>query len=180
MRTRVFLDRSRKVRLEGRPLYVDWSELLYVGMAATDSAQCGPFLSSTMWINIYPLGRFLRPVLFDFPLLRRWLEVEPSKAMDYMRDGFGFLEAPRDVDEALAMLARDDCYAAGLGSHRLAAERRIFRTEASRWGAGGQWVVGTCNDCLRATLWFFPDEGDPREWPFYDQTVEVCERVNQE
>ncbi len=166
MTQRAFLDRSRKLPLQDRPLVVDWATLLHVGMAAT--ARTGadaPWLSSTMWANIAPRGRFLRPVLFDYPLLRRWLDVEPSKAMAYMRDGYGFLEAPRNVAEALSMLAIKDCYAAGLRSHRLTCERDIHRGEA------GQWVVGTCRDCLRATLWLFPDDGEPREWPFYDQSV---------
>jgi len=126
-----------------------------------------------MWAKINPRGRFLRPVLFDFPLLRRWLDVEPAKAMAYMRDGYGFLEAPRDVDEALSMLARDDCYTAGLRSHRLTHEQRICRADAGQWGAG-QWVVGTCRDCLRAVLWLFPDDGEFREWPFYDQSNDVA------
>ncbi len=166
MTARVFLDRSRKVPLEGRPLLVDWHVLLHVGMKAVERGTADtPWLSSIMWTGISPKGRFLRPLLFDFPMLRRWLEVEPVKATTYMRDGYGFLEAPRDVEEALAMLSTNDCYSTGLESHRLTQDQCVLSS------AGGEWAVGTCRDCLRALLWYFPKDGDPREWPFYDQTV---------
>ena len=62
-------------------------------------------------------------------------------------------------------MSTNDCYAEGLESHRLTHDQCVLSSTE------GEWAVGTCRDCLRALLWHFPKDGDPREWPFYDQTV---------
>lgn len=168
MTTRKFLDRSRSLRLDGQPLQVDWELLLRVGVTAVERGYAtDPWLESTMWTTIAPRGRFRRPLLFDFPLLRRWLDVEPANAVAYMREGFGPSEAPRNVEEALGMLASSDCYSAGLGSHHTIQVQDVDLVPT------GEWFVGTCHDCFRALLWFSGADGQTRQWPFYNQTIEM-------
>ncbi len=116
-----------------------------------------------MWTGIARRGRFARPVLFDHPLLRRWLAVEPTRCMDYLRAEWGNLRAPDHPEEALALLARPGCFAAGLGEHRIASEHALHE---DGWAF---WIVGSCHDCHQAILQCHDQDDDfMRSWPFYD------------
>ncbi len=127
-----------------------------------DSAS-GTFLETVMWTGIARRGRFARPVLFDHPLLRRWLAVEPTRCMDYLRAEWGNLRAPDHPEEALALLARPGCFAAGLGEHRIASEHALHD------GGWAFWIVGACPDCHQAILQCHDQDDDfMRSWPFYD------------
>ncbi|MDN5685845.1 MAG: hypothetical protein L0G94_04065 [Brachybacterium sp.] len=170
---RKYLDRGRRIRLEGRPMDPDWMALLGAGRNAVleGRADEAPFLSDVMWEGVSGFPRFPRAAAFDHPLIREWLHVDERAATAYLRQQWGMVRAPEDATEALSMMDSASCLIAGLGSHRLTADRFALPDPAE----GGTWVAGPCRDCQRALLWFFPDDGSlPRVWQFYDHEAEYA------
>ncbi|MGP5099688.1 hypothetical protein ACTXJ1_16865 [Brachybacterium alimentarium] len=53
---RKYLDRGRKIELEGRPFKVDWSTLLGAGRSAVQKGRAdeAAFLSEFMWEGVNP------------------------------------------------------------------------------------------------------------------------------
>lgn len=171
-RQRKYLDRGRKIALEGRPIDPDWMTLLGAGRSAVQrgSADTCRYLSEVMWEGILPF-RLPRPAAFDYPLMRRWLHLDEQAATTYLRRQWGMARAPEDTAEALSMMNGIGCLAAGLGSHRLTADRFTLPDPY----VGGTWIVGPCRDCQRALLWFFPSDGSShRSWEFYDHQAEFA------
>lgn len=162
---RKFLDRGRRVPLEGRPLSPDWDQLLYLGMRAVEKGRAddSPYLSAVMFEDIYELGRFSKPAPFDNELLRQWLDADEGAAVVFIRQQLGNVRAPDTGAEAREILGRHDCLSDALGTHRLTTEQAVWRANDVTW------AVGWCSDCVRALLWRF-DEGEApvTTWPFYD------------
>lgn len=170
---RKYLDRGRRIRLEGRPFGADWWELLGAGRSAVISGRADAcrYLDEVMWEDIVSYAHFPRPAAFDYPLMREWLHVDERAATTHLRQHWGMARALEDAAEALTMMDSVDCLTAGLGSHRLTADRFALPDPAE----GGTWLAGPCRDCQRALLWFFPDDGSlPRVWQFYDHQAEYA------
>lgn len=170
-RQRKYLDRGRKIQLEGRPIEPDWSLLLGAGRSAVQkgSADACRYLSEVMWEDVLPDFRHPRAAAFDYPLMRQWLYIDERAATAYLREQWGMARAPEDTAEALSMMDDIDCLVAGLGSHRLTADKFTLPDPY----VGGTWISGPCRDCHRALLWFFPSDGcRHRAWEFYDHEAE--------
>lgn len=164
--TRNYLDRGRRIWLEGRPTEVDWTALLGVGRNAGRGASPAPGaprrpLDPEMWEGS-GMPYFPRPVLFDFPVLREWIALEEQEATSYMRSGFGFLRAPEDAAEALEMLSVSSCLARET-SHGYGYTRAHLQDDEVLW------AVALCKDCGRALLQAHWDEDEGCQWDFYDQ-----------
>ena len=127
-------------------------------------AEESPYLSDAMFRGVNERGVFARAAAFDHELLLEWLSINESDACAYIRDQLGTVRAPSDSEEAREMLARPDCLAEGLGTHRLRTAMAVFTEDDAEWAAG--W----CLDCMQALLWRFSDAGPAggTTWPFYD------------
>lgn len=164
---RTYLDRGRKLWLQGRPVGPDWMALLRAGSneVRRNSPAPGPGarpLDRTMWETEGAGVYFPRPVLLDFPLLREWIALEEEEATSYLRLCWGTMRAPEDRPEALEMLSRPSCSTRG-EQHWLS-----FAMESLE-DSHGVWAVGVCKDCRRAILQCHgaTDDG-PVEWELYD------------
>lgn len=165
-KTRKFLDRERTIPLNGTPVAPDWLLLLTLGKGAvlSGAAEMTPFLDEVMWQGVSPHEVQSRPASLNNHLMRRWVEIETRDAAEFLREQWGMVRAPETREEAHRMLSRPDCFAAGLGGHRLTAEHYLLDDETDAW------AVGHCRDCFRALLWRFPlNGGRPQTWQFYDQ-----------
>lgn len=165
---RKYLDKKRRVPLDGRPIEPDWYNLLHVGIRAVEKgwADKAPYLEEVMWEGIYEPGISPQPAAFSNPLLREWLRVDETAATSFLRDQWNNLRAPETAAEALEKLASPDCLESGLGGHRLRVAHDVRETPA------GTWAIGWCTDCAQVLLWFFPeDEEGYRSWPFFDHEM---------
>ncbi|SLN05208.1 hypothetical protein FM103_19375 [Corynebacterium xerosis] len=166
---RKYLDRGRKIELEGRPFEVDWMTLLGAGRSAVQRGRAdeAAFLSEVMWEDVDPAVVTHRPAALDYPLMRRWLDVHEDEAIDYLMDEWGLAfdePAPENAGQANELLELEDCITAGRGAHMLSAYQRSVPEGT------GTWFVGYCSDCLRAILMWIDDADlSSRWWPFYDQ-----------
>jgi hypothetical protein len=167
--TRKYPDRQRRIPLDGRPVNPDWHPLLYYGIRAVDKglAEESPYLSAVIFRGINERGVFARAAAFDYELLLEWLSINESDASAYIRDQLGTGRAPSDGEEAREMLARPDCLAERLGTHRLRDAMAVHHEDDA------EWAVGWCLDCMQALLWRFPagESSELPTWPFYDHRV---------
>lgn len=165
---RKYLDRKRRVPLNGRPIEPNWFNLLHKGFHAVENgwAEKAPYLSDVMWQGVDQQGISAQPAAFSNPLLREWLLVDEEEATTFLRNQWNNLRAPETAAEALEILASPDCLESGLGGHRLRVEHSAWETPA------GTWAIGWCTDCAQVLLWLFTeDEGGCRSWPFYDHEM---------
>ena len=164
-RQRKYLDRGREIALEGRPVVPDWKLLLRLGRRAVKKRRgdAGEFLDEVMWRGV-ARPRTLRPAVMDYPLMRRWLDVEERDAVAYLRRHWGMVRVPSYRAGALAILDHPGCGAEGYG-HRILASRR---KQTDRHGI--YWSVGFCGDCFQSLLLRYDGrDGTAQDWPFYDQ-----------
>lgn len=166
---RKYLDRGRKIALEGRPYEVDWVTLLEAGRSAVQSGRAAEatFLSEVMWEGVDPAVVPPRPAALDYPLMRRWLDVNEQEAIDYLCDGWGYAvngSRPETADQARALLSRPRCGTKETWQHFMYSLKLLHREGPL------EWHVGYCQDCLWAVL-VMDDEfaKEPLWWPFYDQ-----------
>lgn len=161
------LDGGRLIRLEGRPVEPDWLTLLGAGRNAVQKgrAAAASFLSEVMWEGVDREVVTPRPAALDYPLMRRWLEVNEQEAITYLCDGWGYAldePEPETATEALAILNRPLCAPQG---HRMLTTKLSLPDDGSL-----DWNVGYCSDCLRAVLLLTDDTNDSTQWwVFYDQ-----------
>ncbi|MEE1616989.1 hypothetical protein [Brachybacterium sp. J153] len=162
-----YVDREQLIRLEGRPIEPDWMTLLGAGRNAVQKcrAAAAPFLSEVMWEDVDRAVVTPRPAALDYPLMRRWLEVNEQEAIAYLCDGWGYAldePEPETATDAQAILSRPLCAPQG---------HRMLTTKLSLPDDGPlAWNVGYCPDCLRAVLLLSDDTDDSaRCWVFYDQ-----------
>lgn len=169
---RTYLDRGEKIRLEGRPLEVDWPILLGLGrhMRRGSTPALGarrPLLVPAAWED-EGLPYLPRPVAFDFPVLREWIGLESSDAVSYLRSVLGPDHAPWGAIEALDAMDRESCAADG-SYHRAYPMKQTIDTDE------GTWMVGVCGLCLRAIVGLHVDlpldEVWWDEWDLYEQEV---------
>lgn len=166
---RKYLDRGRRIALDGRPYRVEWLTLLDLGRQAVKQGRDGsaPTLAAVMWEGITSLSTSPRPALFDHPLLRSALAVREGETMAYLTEQWrnAWVSAlPRDADEARELLSLPSC-----GEGRLAAH--LMTAYAARLPEGEvTWYAGFCERCMRAMLLRINDERfSVTWWPFYDQ-----------
>lgn len=169
---RKYLDRGRRIWLEGRPTEVDWMTLLGVGRTMVRGATPAPAaprrpLEPVMWEGS-GTPYLPRPVLFDFPVLREWIALEEGDAVSYLRSELGPEHAPETGVAALEAMARQSCH----------EDNRVHSTHPMKCGLDddeGTWMVGVCRVCLRGVLALHagwpPADEEYQEWDFYDQEV---------
>lgn len=175
--TRKYLDRGRRVALEGRPYAVDWWDLVGLGLAKgrDGRADDAPFLSEVMWEGVSGLPRFPRPALLDHPFLRPALDRREEETMAYLTEQWSKAWVDplrRDASEVRELLDRPDCLTAGVGAHYMTGYGASISEGLSTW------YTGFCARCMRAVLLRI-DPDDPEElwvkaWPFYDQEAEYA------
>ena len=166
---RKYLDRGRRIALEGRPYEVEWFELLGLGRLAAQNgrANSAPFLSEVMWEGVSSVPPFPRPVLLDHPFLRSALDRREDETMSYLTEQWStaWVEPlPQDADEARGILDRPDCLTAGSGAHLMTAYGAQLPEGTLTW------YTGFCAHCMRAMLLRIDDAtASTKWWPFYDQ-----------
>jgi len=166
---RKYLDRGRRIALEGRPYRVEWLTLLSLGRRAVKQGRDGsaPTLAAVMWEGMTALSPTHRPALLDHPFLRSALAAREEMTLAYLteqwRDAW-VSPLPRDADEALALLSRPSCGEGGRAAHLMTAyAARLPEGEVT-------WYAGFCEHCMRAMLLRINDETFAVTWwPFYDQ-----------
>lgn len=169
---RKYLDRGRKIELEGRPYEVDWVTLLGAGRAAVQRGRADEtaFLSEVMWEGVDSSVVTPRPAALDYPLMRRWLDLNEQEAIDYLCDGWGYAlyqPKPETADQARALLDRPRCATKERWQHFM------YSVELKVKDGPLEWYAGYCNDCQWAMLMLDDDLAkQPRWWPFYDQESE--------
>lgn len=165
---RKYLDRGRRIALEGRPFDVEWLTLLGCGRSAVQKGRAddAPFLSEVMWEGI-SLPPTPRPAVLDHPFLRSALDRREDETMAYLTEQWSNAwvdPLPRDAAEARALLDRPDCITAGNGAHLMTAFAAKIPDEESTW------YTGLCAHCMRAMLLRVDDAAfSVKWWPFYDQ-----------
>lgn len=165
---RKYLDRGREIELEGRPYEVDWVTLLGAGRSAVQRGRAdgAAFLSEVMWEDVNPAVVTPRPAALDYPLMRRWLDVNEQEAIAYLGDGWGGAlnePQPETATEARALLARPYCAPKENWQHFM------YSVKFQLHDGPLEWDVGYCHDCLRALLMLDDDTTNTtRWWPFYD------------
>lgn len=165
---RKYLDRSRQIPLQGRPIVPDWFALLHMGQRTVSDGRAAttPYLETVMWERISEQAHQLKPATFDPDMVAQWVAVDEKRACDTLREQWGMARAPESADEALAFISTPDCITAELGSHRLTAAQAMWDYD------DGEWAVGHCRDCTQPLLWFFPPDGSVTTWPFYEYKQE--------
>ncbi|HEX7351438.1 hypothetical protein, partial [Brachybacterium sp.] len=100
-RQRKYLDRGRRIALEGR-------------------ADAAPFLSEAMGEGVSSLPPSPRPALLDHPFLRSALDRREHETMGYLTEQWSAAwvdPLPRDAAEVRGFLDRPDCITTGSGAH---------------------------------------------------------------
>lgn len=166
---RKYLDRGRRIALEGRPYRVEWLNLLGFGRLAVNEGRdaSAPTLAEVMWEGIISVSPFLRPALLDHPFLRSALAVREEETLAYLTEQWRAAwvsPLPRDADEARELLSRPSCGGVGRAAHLM--------TAYAAWLPEGEvtWYAGFCERCMRAMLLRINNETfSVTWWPFYDQ-----------
>lgn len=170
---RKYLDRGRRIALEGRPYEVEWLSLLGMGLskARDGRADTVPFLSEVMWEGIY-LSPTPRSALLDHPFLRSALDRREEETMAYLTEQWTkawIKPLPRDAAEVWELLDRPDCITAGEGAHYMTGSGSTISEGLVTW------YTGFCARCMRAILLRIdPEEFSVKSWPFYDQEAEYA------
>ena len=166
---RKYLDRGRRIALEGRPYRVEWLSLLGFGRLAVQNGRAdeAPFLSEVMWEGCSSVSPTPRPALFDHPFLRSALAVREEETLAYLSQQWSdawVSSLPRNADEALELLSRPSCYDGSQSAHLMTA----YGARLPEWEV--TWYAGFCERCMRAMLLRINDETfSVSWWPFYDQ-----------
>lgn len=170
---RKYLDRGRRIRLEGRPMEPDWLTLLGAGREAVreGTADSCRYLDEVMWEGVDPMMVTPRPALFDHPFLRSALDTREEVAVEYLHgqwDRAWVDPLPDSAAEIRDMLELPDC-AKRSRSHLMTAYGAKLPEGTVTWYAG------YCAACMRAMLLRIDDDAfTVRWWPFYDHEAEYA------
>lgn len=109
-------------------------------------AETVPYLEEVMFEGIDPQGHHLKPATLDVQMIGAWIVVDEKTACDTLCQQWGMARAPECAEEALSMLASEDCITKGLERHRLTSPGAMWELD------DGEWAVGHCRDCVRFLL----------------------------
>ena len=164
---RKYMDRGRRIALEGRPCEVEWMTLLGNGRSAVVNGRAddAPFLDEVMWEGIY-LSPTPRPAALDHPFLRSVLDRREDEAIAYLTERWSLAwvdPLPQNAAAVREALDLPDCAAAG-STHLMTG------FGAKLPDGPDTWYTGYCIHCMRAMLMQANTEAfSVKWWPFYDQ-----------